>query len=492
MGPGMGPIAGAAFYPDAVALVDDTESVTMRELDARCSAAAYGLSSIGLSAGDTIGILARNSAALYEVAVGASRLGVDIAYLNTGFTARQIAELVDRYRLRALAYDTEFAGRVPAHVLRIPTTDEAAAGASSPPRIAAQPARLLAAPPRQSRHIILTSGTTGEPKGISRTGGGIDSILALLSGLPLRVRETHLIAAPLFHAWGWLNMMLTMLLSGTIVVTRRFDPERTLAVIERERCHVLVAVPTMLQKIMALPVETRRRYDVTSLRVAAVSGSAVSDSLADAFMDEFGDILYSLYGSTEAGFATVAAPADLRAAPGTAGRALPVVGIQVVDAAERGCPPGVPGSIWVRSREAVSTDGTGRGDGWVRTGDLGWLDQAGRLFVGAREDDMVIVGGENVYPILVENALERHPAILEAAVVGTPDPVLGHVLVAHVSVRDGGIATPAAIRDWCREHLAPFQVPRGVVIHDDLPRNETGKVIKPVLLEYAPPRPHQP
>jgi fatty-acyl-CoA synthase len=478
LGPGMGPTAGAAFYPDAIAMTDDAGSVTMRQLDARCSAVAHGLSRIGMSAGDAIGILARNSAAVYEAAIGASRLGLDVAYLNTGFTGDHVAELVERYRLRLLVHDAEFADRLPTAVPRMPTEDDRSAGGTSVARIAAESAHPVAPPSRQSRHIILTSGTTGAPRGVPRSGGGIDSIIALLSGLPLRARETHLLAAPLFHAWGWLNMMLTMLLSSTVVLTRRFDPERTLALIERERCHVLVAVPTMLQRIMDLPAGTRRRYDVSSLRVVAVSGSAVSGPLAYAFMAEYGEILYSLYGSTEAGFAAVATPVDLRTAPGTAGRPLPLVRVRVADAYGRTCPPGVAGSIRVSSRDAVQTDDAHRDDASVRTGDLGWIDQAGRLFVGAREDDMVIVGGENVYPIVVEQVLERHPDITEAAVVGAADRVLGQVLVAHVAMRDGGTATPAGIHAWCQAQLPPFQVPRRIVIHDHLPRNETGKVIK--------------
>jgi fatty-acyl-CoA synthase len=237
-------------------------------------------------------------------------------------------------------------------------------------------------------------------------------------------------------------------------------------------------------------VEIRRRYDVTSLRMVVVSGSALSGRLAHAFMDEFGDVLYSLYGSTEAGFASVASPADLRAAPGTAGRPLPAVSVRVVDAQGRTCPPGVPGSIRVSSRDAVPTGDDG--DAMVRTGDLGWLDEAGRLFVGAREDDLVVVGGENVYPIVVEHALERHPDIAEAAVVGAPDRVLGQVLVAHVALREGATATPTAIWTWCRAQLAPFQVPRRVVIHDRLPHNETGKVNKLPLRQGKAHRPDLP
>lgn len=479
MGPGMGATVGAAVYPAAVGVVDDSGPASMRELDARCTAVAHDLAGMGLAAGHTVGILLRNSSALYEVAVGASRLGLDVVYLNTGFTAAQIGEIARRHDLRALVYDEEFTDRLPHDVMSVPATATPIGGLPGLSWDAAREPPRLPALVKASRHVILTSGTTGSPKGVARTGGGIESIIAMLSGLPVRVRQTHLIAAPMFHGWGWLHMMLTMLLSSTIVVTRRFDPERTLALLERERCHVLVAVPAMLARIMDLSPRIRRRYDVSCLRLVAVSGSALSGRLAQEFMDEFGDVLYNLYGSTEVGFATVATPGDLRAAPGTAGRPLPTVRVRVVDARGRPCPPYQPGSIQVGGRDTVRGDG--RDTGPASTGDVGWFDEAGRLFVGARADDMIIVGGENLYPVVVEHALEHHPDIVEAAVVDAPDRVLGQVVVAHVALRRGATATPEAIRTWARSHLATFQVPRRVVIHDRLPHNETGKVDKLLL-----------
>jgi acyl-CoA synthetase (AMP-forming)/AMP-acid ligase II len=479
MGPAAGAMVGAIVYPDAVGIVDETSTATMRELDQRSSAVARGLYAAGFRAGDAIGLLARNSAAFYEATVGASRLGIDLTYLNTGFVAGQVAEVADQRRLTGLIYDQEFADRIPATVRKVVTVED---GSHRPPSLAAMAAGPSRPPPprptRPGRHIILTSGTTGRPKAVARSGGGVASVIALLSGLPLRVRETHLIAAPLFHAWGWLNMLLTMLLSGTVVVRRRFDAQSTLAQIEHERCHVLIAVPSMLRQIMDLPVAVRRRYDTTSLRVVAVSGSALSPSLAGSFMDEFGEILFSLYGSTEAAYATVATPVDLRGAPGTAGRPLPMVRVRVVDQHGRDRPRGQRGRIVVHGRDTVAADQEEPGPTAMRTGDLGWIDEAGRLFVAGREDDMVIVGGENVYPIGVEQTLEEHPDIVEAAVVGAPDRRLGQVLVAHVVIRPGAALTAETIRDWCRTRLARYQVPHRVIFHERLPHGETGKIVK--------------
>lgn len=530
-GPGCGPLAGGILCPGATAIIDDEGPMTFGRLDERCDAVAAGLAA-RLSPGDTVALLGRNSAGFYQAMVGAARCGLDVVYLNTGFSAGQIAEVVARRRVRALVHDTEFAPRVPDGVLGIPMTGEQAvsiarlaAGAqpagAQPAGVLPAGARLIAGTARRhSRHIILTSGTTGEPKGAARTDGAVTSAIALLSGLPCRSRERWLIAAPMFHGWGWLNAMLTMLLSGTIVVTRRFDPADALALVERERCQVLVAVPAMLRRIMNLPPAERRRYDTSSLRAVTVSGSSLPTALAGMFMDEFGDILYSLYGSTEAGYAAVASPADLRAAPGTAGRPLPAVDVRVLDDRGSRCAPGTPGTIWVSSRDSVReladglggpggpggqggpggpsgqggpggprrpgrpADGEAIWPGGVCTGDVGWFDRAGRLFVGGRTDDMIITGGENVYPAEVENTLEQHPSVLEAAVTGSPDEEYGEIVVAHLLMRGGGTAAPEdELRSWCRARLSPFQVPRRFVVHDTLPRNAAGKVVKRALRE---------
>jgi fatty-acyl-CoA synthase len=214
--------------------------------------------------------------------------------------------------------------------------------------------------------------------------------------------------------------------------------------------------------------------------VVAVSGSAIPASVAERFMDEYGDVVFNLYGSTELGYVTVAGPHDLRAVPGTAGRALPGVTLRILadDGAE--LPAGRTGRIFAGS--ALTFEGYSGGQdkerigGLVATGDLGHLDDDGRLHIDGRGDDMIVSGGENVYPREVEEALLQHPAVADAAVVGVPDERFGQALEAHVVLRDGG-ASPDELRGWLKGRLAGFKVPREVVPHDELPRNETGKVV---------------
>jgi acyl-CoA synthetase (AMP-forming)/AMP-acid ligase II len=480
-GPGFGPLAGAAFSPGRPGIIDDNGPVSFGTLEQRCDAVAAGLAAV-LPPGDTIGLLARNSAGAYQTMVAASRCGLDVLYLNTGFSAGQIAAVASSRGVRALVHDREFASQVPPGVISIPMSGDQALTIEA---MAGRRHRDRAPAPRmrhRSRHVILTSGTTGQPKSVSRTGGNMASAIALVSGLPNRADENWLIAVPMFHAWGWLNTLLAMLLRSTIVVTGRFEPQQVLELAERERCQVLVAVPAMLRRIMDLPPGVRRRYDTSSLRAVTVSGSPLPAALAAAFMDEFGDILSSFYGTTEAGYAAVATPADLRAAPGTAGRALPLVDVRVLDDRGVPCQPGTRGMVWVGSWDTAAP-GTDAARGPACTGDVGWLDDAGRLFIAGRADDMIITGGENLYPAEVEHTLEEHPSVLEAAVVGRPDPVYGQIVVAHLALRKGSSVTTAALRSWCRRRLASFQVPRRFIVHDELPRNAAGKVVKHALLD---------
>jgi acyl-CoA synthetase (AMP-forming)/AMP-acid ligase II len=480
-GPGLGPLAGATFCQDRPGIVDDNGPVSFCTLEERCDAAAAGLAAV-LLPGDTIALLARNSAGAYQTMVAASRCGLDVLYLNTGLPAGQIAAVVRSHAVRALVHDPEFAGQVPPGVISIPVPGDQAVTAAAMAGRRHRDRAPWTGMRHRSRHVILTSGTTGQPTSVSRTGGHMASAIALVSGLPNRADESWLIAVPMFHAWGWLNVLLAMLLRSTIVVTGRSGPQQVLELAERERCQVLVAVPAILRRIMDLPPGVRRRYDTSGLRAVTVSGSPLPAALAEAFMDEFGDILYSFYGTTEAGYAAVATPADLRAAPGTAGRGLPLVDVRVLDDRGTPCQPGTPGMVWVGSRDTPAP-GTGEARGPACTGDIGWLDGAGRLFIAGRADDMIITGGENVYPAVVGHTLEEHPSVLEAAVVGRPDHVYGQTVVAHLALRKGSSTTTAALRSWCRRRLAPFQVPRQFIIHDQLPHNAAGKVVKHALLD---------
>jgi fatty-acyl-CoA synthase len=331
--------------------------------------------------------------------------------------------------------------------------------------------------------VILTSGTTGTPKGANRPSpSSLDPAAALLSRIPLRSREPTMIAAPLFHSWGFAHFYLSTALASTLVLRRRFDPEDTLRAVADHHASALIVVPVMLQRIVALPTETLRRYDTSSLRVIAASGSALPGPLAHRVMDVFGDKLYNLYGSTEVAWATIATPKELRFAPGTAGRPPRGTVVKIFGDDWEELPPSRSGRISVGS-EMLFEGYTGGGDkarrdGLMATGDVGHFDEHGLLCVDGRDDDMIVSGGENVFPHEVETLLEHVPGVREVAVVGVPDEEFGQRLRAFVALEPGASMTADQLKDHVRSNLAGYKVPRDVVFVDELPRNATGKVLK--------------
>ena len=475
--PATGYAAGAARHPRRVALVDDVGDLSWRDVDTRTDRLAGHLRRRGIQEGDAVGLLARNGRGFVEAAVALAKCGADVLYLNTGSAPAQLDEVLRREGAVAVLHDAELADLIgPASASRLHLTTELTT------ELAGQPATTPPKPGHVSRQVILTSGTTGAPRGAARAGGGIDDVVSALSGIPLHTGETTVLASPVFHAWGLGHLSLAMILGSTLVLRRRFDAAQVLRDVQEHRATTLVVVPVMLEMLLAADPSS---YDLSSLRVIASSGSALPGDLATRVLDAFGPVLYNLYGSTEVAYAAVASPADLAADPRCAGRAPHGVTLRVVDDNGRDVPPGEPGRIFVGSGLAFEgyTDGSDkeRLDGLVATGDLGVLDADRVLTVLGRTDDMVVVGGENVYVSQVEDVLLAHPDVRDAAVVGGDDPTYGVQLVAHV-VLDRPV-DDAALRDWVRERLARFAVPRKVVRHEELPRNATGKVIKRELVE---------
>jgi fatty-acyl-CoA synthase len=277
-------------------------------------------------------------------------------------------------------------------------------------------------------------------------------------------------------------MFLGTSLGSTLVLSRRFDPLQTVRVVAGQRADALIVVPVMLQRIVELPEEALDAHDTASLRVIAVSGSSLSGVLARRAMDRFGDVVYNLYGSTEVAWATIADPADLRAAPGTAGRPPRGTTVKILDGKHRELPTGQCGEIFVGS-ELLFEGYTGGADkprfgALMSTGDVGHFDAEGRLFIDGRDDDMIVSGGENVYPGEVEELLEAMSGVRETAVVGVEDEQWGQRLRAFVVAHDGASLTEQAVKDHIKANLAGYKVPRDVIFLDELPRNATGKVLK--------------
>ncbi len=479
----------AARHPNRLALIDERGALSFVEVHRRTNALAHELRKAGIDVGDGVAIMCRNHRGFVEATVACSKLGAGALFLNTAFAGPQITDVLAREEPVAVIYDEEFSGLVSAGAasrLRFVAWQEAGATPQEPTLeqlIARGDESDLEPPLEKGRIVILTSGTTGTPKGAARPqSDSVEPAAALFSKIPLKARETTMIAAPMFHSWGFAHFLLSLPLLSTLLLRRKFDPEETLKAVAQHRASALVVVPVMLQRILELPPETISRYDVSSLKVIAVSGSALPGELATRVMDIFGDVLYNLYGSTEVAWATIATPKDLRAAPGTAGR--PPLGtvVKLLDEDGREVPRGEVGRIFVANEFQFEgyTDGGGKEivGGLMRTGDVGRLDAAGRLFVDGRDDEMIVSGGENVFPREVEDLLAKHGEIEDVAVVGVEDKEFGQRLKAFVVARNGNDLTAEAIQAYVKQNLARYKVPRDVVFVDHLPRNATGKVLK--------------
>jgi carbon monoxide dehydrogenase subunit G len=351
--PAAGAISLAERFPEDTMIVDELGTLSYTEVDTRTNALAHALSDQGIGEGDAVGIMCRNHRGFIEATIALSKLGADALYLNTAFAGPQITEVVKREKPKALIFDEEFYELLEdaAHrrkrfvawhdspTCADPTLDELMADGDP---------SAVVPPDREGRAVILTSGTTGTPKGASRGNPqSLDPVVSYLSKIPLKARQTIHIAAPLFHSWGFAHFSLGLILGNTYVLWRKFDPERALAEVARTRADALAVVPVMMQRILDLPDETRSKYDVSSLKVVAASGSALPGDLATRWMDEFGDTLYNLYGSTEVAWASIATPADMRAAPGTAGRPPRGTVVKLYDENGVEVKPGDAGRIFV-------------------------------------------------------------------------------------------------------------------------------------------------
>ncbi|BCY12759.1 AMP-binding protein [Actinoplanes sp. L3-i22] len=461
----------AARSPRRIAVIDDQREVTYAELVDRAERLA---ASLPAAPGERVGLLCRNSARMIEALIGVTTLGADPVLINTGLSPSQLASVAKDQGLRALIFDDEFAPRV-ALVEGVEKIGEE----RFEELITAAPRGSGTVPPeRPGRTIVLTSGTTGVPKGARRpTPGGFRPLCSVIDRIPLRAQERVLIAAPLFHTWGFAGLQIALALRATVVLRRKFDPAAIVGDLIRHSCTGMIAVPVMVQQFLELPESTGK----PPLRVVAVSGSALPGGLATRFMDRYGDVLYNLYGSTEASWASIATPADLRFAPNTAGK--PPYGTKVAVLGDDGepVPPGEVGRLFVGNEMLFEgyTNGASKTmhEGLLATGDLGHVDAAGRVYVDGREDDMIVSGGENVYPAEVEGLLADLPQVREVAVIGVPDDEYGQRLAAYLVLREAETLDPEAVREHVRHHRARFSVPRDVVFLAELPRNATGKVV---------------
>ena len=491
---GMIPAVNARRTPHRVAVIDDEGAMTFRELDDSVNAVANCMVAMGVEGGNGVAILARNHRWFVIANYAAARVGARIVLLNTEFSGPQIADVSDREGARLLIYDDEYAESVSQANfelgrLRALGTNPDAAGSSgaTDETLAEVIARSSREPaPKPTKHsslVILTSGTTGTPKGATRHAPPtLAPIGGVLSAVPFKSGEVTSLPSPMFHALGYLHGTIAMTLGSTLLLRRRFRPLTVVDDIEKYGATALVVVPVMLSRILEALDSADRSYDLSTLRIVFVSGSQLGAELATRATKRLGPVIYNLYGSTEVAFATIARPADLEINPATVGPIVKGAKVKILDEQGNELPQGQVGRIFVGN--AMPFEGyTGGGgkqiiDGLLSSGDLGYFDDNGLLYVSGRDDEMIVSGGENVFPAEVEDLISGHPDVIEATALGVDDQEFGARLRAFVVKQKDSSIDEDAIKVYVREHLARYKVPREVIFLDELPRNPTGKILK--------------
>jgi fatty-acyl-CoA synthase len=497
----LGPVAGAAKIAAerdnrALGLVDERGELTFLQLDERSNALGRAWQQAGLGGDSMIAVLCRDHRGMVDAMLAAAKIGARLLLMNTGFSAPQLVGVAKREGVSAIVYDQEFSGLladVPSDTGRylawVDDADSLDPGVSKlDDLITSTSDRPLPTPRAAGGLTLLTSGTTGTPKGAARQVRSPLAAAEFLDRIPLRANECTFLGAPVFHATGLSQFILSMALGSTVVMRRKFDPETALRCIEQYRCTALVVVPTMLQRILDLGKETLDRYDTSSLRVLFTAGSALAPEVGNRAMETFGDVLYNLYGSTEVAVATVATPQDWHKAPGTAGRCPHGCTVRLYDnEGNQVTEPNAQGRVFVSS--GLKFGGyTGGGnkeilDGMLASGDVGHFDTDGLLFIDGRDDEMIVSGGENVYPVEVESLLLEHSGVSDAAVIGVDDEEFGQRLKAFVVRSSGASVTEDELKSHVKSNLAKYKVPREVSFMDELPRNATGKLLRNKLAE---------
>lgn len=474
---------GAAAAPDRIALIDDTGVLTYRQLRDDSRSLAKWLLALQDERGLDelrIGVMARNGRGIILPLAAKGYAGAHIFLLNIGSSPEQLAGIFAENDINVLFIDDEFADRLPANtdgITIVRAHEDGGEGLSIGQVVRRDVDRQLPRWPKHGNLVLMSSGTTGIPKGIVRPEPRMPFVVAgYLEAIPWRAGDTVQLTASIFHTWGWSALQVALATRSTIVTRRIFDPEACFRDIQRYRCDGLISSPIFFKQMLDLD----EHFDTSSLRYLASAGNAVSPALLRRTTERFGPILANIYGSTELALAAAASPEQMQADPTTVGKVPPGTVLKLYDDQGKEVRPGETGRIFLYNETAL------RGytnpatemveiDGLVEMGDLGYLDDDGYLHVQSRNDDMIIVGGENVHPQSVVEVLEDMPGVGEVYAHGVDDEQMFKRIAVWV-VRSADI-TADAVRDWVRAHLADHSIPRDVHFVDELPRNAVGKVV---------------
>jgi fatty-acyl-CoA synthase len=486
--------------PHKIAFEYHGRAWTFGGIDRRIDRLAAGLRAQGLGRGDRALAVLKNSPEVFVVNSAMSRMGAGAVSGSWRSTPRELEYLLRHSGAKAVFFEAELVDTMNALCELSGIAKSKAFAVNGEADGYASLDSLLRDPLEQPGEeqegtvIIYTSGTTGKPKGAVRkfATGQLEGFFAFIHETPMRANDRHLVVCPMYHSTGLGFAGMALMLGGTCVIEREFEPEKFLGTIERERITTTAIVPTMLHRLMALPDEVFRRADLRGLRAVFCGGAQLPGPLATHALDRLGDVLYNFYGATETGLVTVAGPQELRRSPGTIGHCVPGTEIVLLDEGGRAVPRGSVGELYARNAMLVAgyhsdEDATSSSmrDGFFSVGDLAMQDEHGCFHIVGRKRDMVISGGVNVYPVEVEEAIASHPAVSQAAVIGVEDSEWGERLRAFVVLSAGQNVAARELKAHVRERLSGPKVPREWVFLEHLPSNPTGKILKRELRDWS-------
>ena len=468
----------AKLHDRKIALTDEKESVSYRDLyDQSQTFAAVLYYEYDLRPKQKTALICRNHISLIRSIFAVSRLGSDIYLLNPEMSADQFKSLNERHSFDLLIYDAEVAESVANSGFRgksIVANDENFASVEHPAKV--RPARVSKIKNAYSSNIIvLTGGTTGQPKTAKRRASVLNFLnpfFALLTELNLDEYEKVYVATPVYHGFGVAAVFIGLILGSEMFLVSRFEARKACDLIERNRIEAVTLVPLMLQRMLNLNANA-----LTSLACVVSGGAPLNPTLVEETFDKLGDKLFNLYGTSEAGFSVMATPEDLRYSSNTIGKTIPGLKLKILDAANKETAVKAVGRICIKSSWSVKDSG----GNWIETGDLGFRDELGYYFLCGRTDEMIVSGGENVYPVELENILIKHPEIRQVAVIGVPDADFGQRLKAFIVPVGENTLEQTEINRWLSTRVARFQMPVAVVFLKDLPVTSVGKINKKSL-----------
>lgn len=465
-------------YGEGIAVTDEYETLTYSELFQQSTLLALNLAEkYDIKPGKKVAIMCRNNAVVVRAVFAAAYTGADIYMLNAEMSQGQFYNMLAKYAFDLIIHDdalTALVDQSPIKVTSLPAYNPSERSANRLSKTAPNSTRKIKAR-GSGKIIVLTGGTTGDFKIAARKPSVINYLppfFSLINKLDPASFHSVYIATPIYHGFGLAGMLMSVMLGAKIFIAERFDAEAACQLIKHNRVQVAVVVPLMLARMVKLDCGALK-----FLNCILSGGAALTPSLVNETATRLGDILYNLYGTSEAGFSIMATPTDLSLYPSTIGRPIKGVHLAILDADGNEVDNNWPGRICIKSSWTVNNAG------WVETGDLGFRDENGYYYLCGKTDDMIVSGGENVYPVELENILSQHPEISQSAVIGINDHEFGQRLKAFVVPVAGSAITEHDITAWLSTRVARYQTPKYIEIATVIPHTSLGKPDKKLLKE---------